>query len=170
MDKKVLVVYASKCGSTGEVAGVVAEVLAKAGAVVDVRRVQDVRDLQGYSAVVIGSAARMQKLLPEAVSFAKKHRAALQKVNTAYFSVGIGMKEDTPKNREETSLYLRPLCAIRAPAASLGLFGGKIDISKLEGIYRLTFSFAKDALPEGDYRDWDAIRAWAGEVAGQILA
>ena len=170
MSKKILVAYASKCGSTGEVAEAVAQVLAKSGAVVDVRRVQDVRNIEGYSAVVIGSAARMQKLLPEAVRFAEKHRKALQNVKTAYFSVGIGMKEDTTKSREETAVYLQPLCQVRAPSASLGMFGGKIDVSKLEGLYRLAFSFAKDAMPEGDWRNWDAINAWAEDTAKAILA
>lgn len=94
-----------------------AEVLSKAGAEVDLKRVQEVKTLQSYQSVVIGSAARMEKLLPEALRFAQKHRAALQQVKTAYFSVGMLMNEDTPEHRAATELYLRPLCSVpRRPA------------------------------------------------------
>jgi menaquinone-dependent protoporphyrinogen oxidase len=45
---------------------------------------------------------------------------------------------------------------------SIGLFGGKMDYSRLGLLDRLIASKMKK-VPEGDYRDWAAIRAWAGK-------
>jgi len=56
-----------------------------------------VKDLGPHRALIIGSATQMEALLPEAINFAKKHRAALQRVTTAYFTVGITMVQDTPE-------------------------------------------------------------------------
>jgi len=142
MSSRVLVAYASKCGSTGEVAEAIGQVLCDAGMAVDVRRVQDVQDLHPYRAVVIGSAARMGRLLPDAVRFAKKHAQALSGMTTAYFTTGTTMKEDTPENRKMAASFLDPLRQIKEPVG-LGLFAGKVDPATLEPLWRLLMSQVK---------------------------
>ena len=57
MENNVLVAYASKYGATKEIAEKIGEVLQDAGCSVDVHSVSDVKDLSGYQAVVLGSAA-----------------------------------------------------------------------------------------------------------------
>ncbi len=162
--KKILVAYASKCGSTGEVAQAIGEVLCSAGATVDVARVQDVRDAAAYDAIVIGSATRMGKALSDAAKFAERNRARLAGVPTAYFHVGTTLREDTPENRSKAAASLNGLVSVKEPV-SLGLFAGKIDLSKIEQPWRLMVSLDKSgAMGEGDWRDWDAIRAWAGSL------
>jgi len=171
MDQKILVAYASKCGSTGEVAQAVAEVLCAAGASVDTRRVGEVKDLKGYQAVVLGSALRMQKVLPEAGQFARRFGKQLGQLPTAYFTVGIGMRTDTPENRKASETALQPLLSVRQPV-SMGMFAGKVDYSKLEPLMKMMLSFDKDPnseMREGDWRDWDAIRAWAQELALKFM-
>ena len=166
--EKVLVAYASRFGSTGEVAEVIGKVLAEAGAAVDVRSVKEVKDLSPYTSVIIGSAAQTGKLLPEAVDFARKHQADLSHMQTAYFTVGVAMIEDTPDNRKEAASYLEPLCQIKEPV-SLGLFAGKVDPSKYGLVMRLIFSRVKKGpMAPGDHRNWEAIRAWARELAPQL--
>jgi len=168
MAKKVLIAYASKCGSTGEVAKAIGEELCAAGFAADVRRVQEVKDVSGYDAVVIGSAARMGKLLGAAPRFGQRHSASLASLPTAYFTVCLAMKDDTPENRQTASGYLAPLCQVREPV-SKGLFGGALDYAKLGPLFRFAFSKA-EGMEEGDYRDWDAIRGWAAEVADAFHA
>jgi menaquinone-dependent protoporphyrinogen oxidase len=163
---KVLVAYASKCGSTAEVAQAVAEELCRAGLPADVRPVQEVKDISTYRAVVLGSAARMGSLLAEAHDFAQRHQAALASLPTAYFTAGITMKQDTPANRETATGYFQTLRAIREPV-SLGLFAGKMDHSQLAPVWRLAAQQEdkKGVMAEGDFRDWPAIRAWASSLA-----
>jgi menaquinone-dependent protoporphyrinogen oxidase len=164
MNGRVLVAYASRAGSTGEVAQAVADVLCQQGFEVDVRKVNDVRDVSGYRAVVVGSAARMGKLYGETGRFVNKHRKALAVIPTAYFFSGFMMNEDTPENRATAGKLLEPLVAARQPV-SVGLFGGSLKYANLEPLFRWVFSMAKEGMPEGDWRDWDAIRAWSGELA-----
>ena len=88
MGKKVLIAYASKAGSTGEVAQAIGQVLCDAGMAVDVRRVQDVKDLSPYSAVVIGSAARMGRLLGEATQLLEEACRRLEAGHNRLFHGG----------------------------------------------------------------------------------
>jgi menaquinone-dependent protoporphyrinogen oxidase len=169
MKDGVLLAYASKTGSTGEVAQAVGEALGKAGAAVDVKRVQNVRDLGPYRAVVLGTALRMEKPLSEAVNFARKHRRALAALPAACFAVGLTMKVDTPENREQAKRLMSPLLQEIPAPVSLGLFGGKLDYRKLNPMLRCFFSLDKSGdLAEGDWRNWDAIRAWAGELVSLL--
>jgi len=73
MSKKVLLAYASRAGSTAEVAERIGNILKGLGFDVDVKSVKEVTDVTGYDSIVIGSAVRMFKLLPETVKFAKRY-------------------------------------------------------------------------------------------------
>jgi menaquinone-dependent protoporphyrinogen oxidase len=162
MGDRILVAYASKCGSTGEVAEAVGKVLCDAGAAVDVKRAQEVKDLKPYRAAVLGTAIRMSKPLSEAVNLAKKLRASDASLPVACFSCGLAMKADTPENREKAEQFLTPLLEEVKSPVGIGLFGGKLDYSTLPPLFRWMFSQDKSGeMAEGDWRNWDAIRAWA---------
>jgi menaquinone-dependent protoporphyrinogen oxidase len=165
MSKKVLVAYATKCGSTAEIAEAVAEQLREMRAEADARPAKSVSDLDAYDAVALGSAIRMGRPLREARRFVRKHRRALAQRPVAYFSVSGTMKEDTPENRETAEQHLAALVQSVDPVL-VGYFGGCIEISKLEPVFRFMFSRSEDeGMVEGDYRDWDALRAWVVELA-----
>jgi menaquinone-dependent protoporphyrinogen oxidase len=169
MVDKILIAYVSKAGSTGEVAEVIGQVLREAGAVVDVYPVKDVQDLSPYRSAIIGSAVRMGKLLPDAVRFAQEHQEELKRMTAAYFLVCATMKEDTPEHREQVAAYLHPLCDIRPPA-DVGLFAGKVDPEKMAIFWRLMCGLSKDGvMTPGDFRDWEAIRAWARNLAPALI-
>jgi menaquinone-dependent protoporphyrinogen oxidase len=159
---KILVAYATRAGSTSEVAETIGQTLNASGATVDVRPVKKLEGLQGYEAVVVGSAIRMGQWLPEAVQFVKTHQAALSTIPTAYFVVSGFLREDTPEKRDEVRAFLDPVRQILEPK-SIGLFAGKMDYSKLSWLDRTIAKAVKSV--EGDWRNWDAIRAWAKELS-----
>ena len=156
--KKILVTYATRAGSTFEVAEQVAEVLRGTGATVDVKPVPAVQEVESYDAVVVGSAIRMGQWLPEAVAFVKAHREPLSHIPTAYFLVSGLIREDTPEMRGKVLAFLDPVRQILEPA-SIGLFAGKIDYSKMNGLDRSIAEAVSSS--EGDWRNWEAIRSWA---------
>ena len=161
MRDKLLVVYASKYGSTKEIAEYIGDVIREGGVDVDVLSVNEVKDMSTYKSVIIGSATRMEKLVADAVKFSKRYKSELSDKKTAYFVVGVTMKEDTDGNREKARGYLKPLCQIKEPV-SVGLFAGKIDYDKIGRFWRMLASRDKtDLMEEGDFRNWDAIREWA---------
>ena len=163
----ILIAYASRAGSTGEVAVAVGKRLSQDGTPVEVCRVGQVSDPGAYRAVVVGSAVRMGQWLPEAVDFVEKYRAVLQQRPTAYFTCGATLREDTPANRSEMEGYVVPVRQVLEPVAG-GIFGGKMDYGKLSLLMRLLIQYMVK-VPEGDFRSWATIDAWTDSVRPLLL-
>lgn len=163
---KILVAYATKAGSTAEVAAEIGRVMeSEGGCQVDVCPVSKLNGVDGYDAVVIGSAIRGGRWLPEATKFVEKNRDALSRVPVALFTVCLTLKDDTEENRRTVAAYLDSVHELVQPV-DVGLFAGAMDYNKLPLILRLLMKAMK--APEGDFRDWEAIRAWAGQVRDRL--
>ena len=165
MSKKILVTYASKCGSTGEVASAIGKTIAQTGAHVEVLPLKKVANLSDYQAVFVGSAIRAAKWLREATNFVSENRAILQRVPTAYFTVCMTMVEDTAASRARAAGFLEPVRTVLAPAAE-GYFAGKVDPNNLSFL-ESTMLKAKH-VPQGDFRDWEKITGWAQSTYAQV--
>jgi len=164
MSNKILVTYASRAGSTAEVAEAIGKTLSEGGMQVDVISMNDVKDLSPYQAVVAGSAIRGSKWLPEAVQFIQTHRAALAQKRFAMFTVCITLAMKNAENyRPGVMGWVAPVRAMVKPLSE-GLFAGRLDFSKLPfnwDTLMLRLSVALGIFPRGDHRDWDAIHSWA---------
>lgn len=158
MNQKILVAYASKAGSTAEIAAAVGQTLSASGVSVDVLPVQKVSGLQDYSAVVLGSAVRMGQWLSEATKWVEANQAALQSLPVAAFSVHMLNRGEDETSRSAREAYTAPLRQKITPCAE-AFFAGRMDLSKLSFLDR-TISKALKAKDE-DLRDWDAIHSWA---------
>jgi menaquinone-dependent protoporphyrinogen oxidase len=164
MSKRILVAYASGSGSTREVAAAIGEALAEGGARVDVEAVQDVSSVADYSALVVGSSIRGGRWLPEAVTFVAEFAGALAARPVAYFTTCLAMIKDTDENRRRTLAYMDPILSL-APSVMLvdiGLFAGSLDASR-------QIEIAGVPGPYGDYRDWEAIDAWAAKLLPTLM-
>jgi menaquinone-dependent protoporphyrinogen oxidase len=163
MTGSILVAYATRYGSTREVAEGIATTLREGGSVVEVQSAERVRDVGEYRAVVLGAPLYMFNWLKEARSFVARHRAALEKVPVAVFA--LGPTEDKEEDWRETRGQLDKVLAgfpWLKPVA-VELFGGKFDPARLTFPYNLIPALKK--MPVSDIRDWDAIRSWASGVA-----
>jgi menaquinone-dependent protoporphyrinogen oxidase len=138
------------------------------GASADIRLVANVKDLSPYHAVIVGSAIRRGKWLPEAVDFVRDNQDILGRLPVAYFAVCLTMKDDTPENRSRVMAYLDPVRkeAQKVNPIAVGLFPGALNFDKLSFVDRMYFQ-AK-GVPEGDYRDWSAVKGWSSAVAGMF--
>jgi menaquinone-dependent protoporphyrinogen oxidase len=165
-NNKILTVYASKCGSTGEVAHTIAQTLAQKGLTVDVKLAKNVTTLDGYKAALVGSAIRMGSWLPEALDFVKTNQAHLKSIPTAFFTVHMLNTDDSEASIRAREAYTAPVRAILAPQVEV-FFTGMIDPKRLSLFDWLITEMVKKSTntPIGDYRDWDKIRAWAGQIA-----
>jgi menaquinone-dependent protoporphyrinogen oxidase len=163
MNQKVLVTYASWCGSTAEIAKEMARVITEKGETVYLLQAKEVKDLSAYKSVVLGSAIRVGKWNPEALDFVKRHQAALAEKSTSFFTVCMTLKDDNAENRQAVSAYLDPVRALVKPGKE-GFFAGKVDYTRMNFFTGL---FMKNMIkaPEGDYRNWEAVRLWAAEAA-----
>jgi menaquinone-dependent protoporphyrinogen oxidase len=169
MNDKILVAYATWVGSTGEVAQAIGQTLSDDGAAVDVLAAQDVGDVSPYRAVVLGTAIRAGQVHPDVLTFVEARQEALSRVPVAYFVVCLTMSQDTEENRCTVDAYLN-VVRERAPQikpVDVGLFAGALDYGKLPPPMKAALEARK--VPEGDFRAWEAIRAWASHVHPALL-
>jgi menaquinone-dependent protoporphyrinogen oxidase len=157
----VLVAYASKYGSTGEIAEVIGTVLREAGHVVDVRPARDVRSLAAWEAVVLGSALYAAHWQRDALRFVRRHLPGLQGRPVWLFSSG---PLDDSASRGSLPVP-DPVAAATADVGARGhrTFGGRLlpDTPGVDPHILATH-------PSGDFRDWDAIRDWARAIAAEL--
>jgi menaquinone-dependent protoporphyrinogen oxidase len=144
----------------------IGQVLCEAGAAVDVRLVQNVTDVSPYRAVIVGSAIRMGRWLPEAMQFVETHREPLNRVPVACFVACMTLEDDTEEKRSTVAVYLDPVREVVQPVG-VGLFAGAMDYGKLPFVFRLMMKAM--GTPEGDFRDWEGIRAWAAGLRPALL-
>ncbi len=170
---RLLVAYASRCGSTVGVAQTIGQELCRAGTSVDVRPVASVPDLTPYRAVVLGSPVRSARWLDEAHQFLEQHQHRLASMPVAYFQTCIALAKDNPQTRALARSYLEPTLKAAPkiiPKAS-GFFAGTLDYSKLSWLMGMILrrKMSAKGIKEGDYRNWQAIKAWARDTAPKLL-
>jgi menaquinone-dependent protoporphyrinogen oxidase len=166
--RRVLVAYASRCGSTGGVAERIGQVLCEMGARAEVKLVEHVTRLDPYQAIIVGSAIRSDQWLPEAVDFLQTNRAMFDSIPLALFLTCLTMAKPNAENREKAGAYLGALSKA-VPGlhpVETGFFAGVLDYGKLSWPMRMIMrqKMRDKGIEEGDYRDWSLIRAWAAAL------
>ncbi len=166
---KAIVVYASRYGSTREIAEFIAEKLRREGIEAEAESVDAALRVEGYDAVVVGSAVYMGHWMKEAAEFVRRNRDALTGRPVWLFSSGPLQLPpditslDDPKLRPEE---IGELCEAIRPRDHRVFFGA-LDPAKLGFGHRMIRKLpaGRDLLPEGDFRNWDDIAAFAAEIA-----
>lgn len=156
---KILVSAASKHGATAEIATAIADELEAQGHHPHLVAPERVSSLDGYDAVVLGSAVYAGRWREEAKDMVDRLHGELQDRPVWLFSSGpLG---DPPKPEEDPVDAQRVISATGARTHQV--FAGRLD--------RDLLGFAEKAIvvalraPEGDFRDWEQIRTWAVEIA-----
>jgi menaquinone-dependent protoporphyrinogen oxidase len=163
MSSLVLVGYATRYGSTQEVAEAVAVTLRECGLEVDVQPMRKVRTLAGYSAVVLGAPLFMFRWHKDALRFLSRHREALTERPVAVFALGPTHDPYDEKEWQDSRDQLNKELA-KFPwltPATLEMFGGKYDPTKL----RFPINVLAGKEPATDLRDWTAIRSFGLRLA-----
>lgn len=186
---KVLVVYASRHGATRGIAERIGDVLRTEGLEADVAPADHVAGVGTADAVVVGSAIYMGSWLKEAIEFIKRNEVTLAEVPLWLFSSG-----PIPGSSRNKGPIGDPLADAFGPEEGPGS-GGRKKIAEItaathpkdhrvflgafdpsdppkvtsERLVRM-LPAVKNALPAGDFRDWDAIEAWAREIAATLAA
>lgn len=167
METRVLVTYASKYGATAEIAEKIGDVIRKSGLAVDVMPVKNVNDVTPYTAVVLGSASYIGRWRKEAVQFLKNNMELLSGVPVWVFSSGPTGEGDAVQLMQGW-IYPRSLQPVidRIKPRDITAFHGAIDTKKLNFLERTAIKNVK--APLGDFRNWNAISAWASGIASAL--
>lgn len=165
---KILIAYASEFGTTGEVAAAIGDVLCQEGNTVETKWIKNVRDINNYDQVIIGGAIHKGNWMSEAKEFVKANQKILQQLPAAYFFTCLVLHKLNPKGDLEAKEYSDKLQALvpQVKPVSIGGFAGVLDYSNMGFFPRLILKaiLSNKGVKEGDYRDWDAIRAWAKDT------
>ncbi len=167
MNAKVLVAYASKYGATKEIAEKIGAVLKEAGFAVDVLPADRITGIASYRALVLGSAVYIGGWRKAAARFLKANEKALAEMPVWLFSSGPTGQGDPVELAKGWRFpqALQPV-ADRVRPREIVVFQGAVFAEKLGVVGRWMIKNVK--APVGDFRDWDAISAWAGNIAVEL--
>lgn len=174
MKMRVLVVYASRHGATQEIAERIAAQFRQEGAEATVQPAKQAGDLMTYDAFVIGSAAYKGHWRKEAAEFVRRNRAVLADRPAWLFSSGpLGTEPIDAQGRDlRVAAEPKEIPEFREAIHPRDhrVFFGALDPSKLGFSDRAIRALpaGRALLPEGDFRDWQEIDAWAETIAHEL--
>jgi menaquinone-dependent protoporphyrinogen oxidase len=161
MTGKILIAYTSRKGSTEGIARAIGEELEAAGCSVAVAAMEGISSLEGYKAVIIGAPVYMARVEKAVPGFVARNREGLLVVPVAAFAVGIAPVNPRVGTVDDVLAKLRSALEPVKPAA-VTMFAGALELSRMSFTER-TITTLMNVLT-GDFRDWEAIRAWAREL------
>ena len=172
MPAPVLIAYATRSGSTGEVAEAIGTRMRAAGLEVEVAPMRRLKSIGERTAVVLGAPLYMARLPGELCHFLARNQKALAAPKTWFFVLGpiLGKPEEFDAAHAHAEENLAKFAWFKP--SDLRVFGGKFDVNRMPFPFNLARYLpafpAKDMAPS-DIRDWDAISEWAGAIAQQLL-
>jgi menaquinone-dependent protoporphyrinogen oxidase len=162
MPASILVTWATRYGSTEEVAHAIADDLLKLGLSVNAQPISAVTGLDRYDAVVLGFALYMARMHKEARRFLNSHRDELLRLPVGVFVLG-PIHADAKEFAEAERQMKKELAKFSwfAPVAQQ-VVGGRFSPDKIGFPFSVLPALRK--LPASDARDWNSIHAWAGTL------
>jgi len=157
LENRILIAYATRTGSTVEIAAAIGKSLSEKGFSVDVEPVEDNPSPDGYQAVIMGSAIRMGSWLPEAVEYVEINQFVLERMPVALFTVHMLNTREDEESRNNRFAYLSKIRPLLNDPEEV-YFEGKMDFSRLSFLDRMIAKMV-DA-EEADHRDWERINNW----------
>lgn len=160
---RVLVAYATRGGSTREIAEAVADELRQTDHLVTIAACDTAPDADDFDAVVIGSALYTGRWLPAATRYLRRQSRALAGRPTLLFQSGpCGPDLGSAPVPRAIGVLTR-----RLGLAEPTTFHGRLDPARITGRFS---RWIATSVPAGDFRDWDAIRRWSYAIGGGLPA
>jgi menaquinone-dependent protoporphyrinogen oxidase len=160
---RILIVTASRHGSTSGIAAVIQSELRARGFAVDSVQPAAAPAPSDYDGVVLGSAVYMGNWLAGARTYVENHRDSLNSLPVWMFSSGpLGEETLAPEDDPERLREALNLTNVREHR----IFAGRLDRAELGFGERIITRAVK--APEGDFRDWSAIADWARDIGSQL--
>lgn len=162
---RVLIVTASRHGSTSGIAAAIAAELQQRGIQVVESEPARAPSPTGFDAVILGSAIYMGNWLADARRYVHEYREELISMSVWMFSSG-PLGDDPAKPLDDPERLIDALDVHFVQEHRI--FAGRLEPGELALSERLIARAFR--APDGDFRDWDAISAWAQVIADELKA
>jgi menaquinone-dependent protoporphyrinogen oxidase len=184
----VQVVYATRHGGTAGIAQRIAHELRSAGAEVVATDASSRPDAGGFDGYVIGSGVYMGSWLKEGLQFLDQNASTLAERPVWLFSSGplphssrpteaedpltraLGPEDGPGSGGRKKIAVLSAAINAREHRVFLGAFDPNDPPRSIQERLVRMMPAARRVLPAGDFREWDAIEAWAREIAAELTA
>lgn len=161
---RVLVSVASRHGGTLDMGSTVAEVLREAGHEVDEVTPDDVENIERYEAVVLGSAVYVGRMALGMRDLVDRQAGQLRgRPVWLFWSGPVG---DVPGGGVTPDDVTSVATAVEA--RDVRMFPGRLERDELNISERALVALVH--AEQGDFRDLDEVRQWAGEIATELRA
>jgi menaquinone-dependent protoporphyrinogen oxidase len=161
---RIVIVTASKHGSTIAIAGAIAQEMSAHGATAIVCEPSDDVEFDGADGVIIGSAVYLGRWMRAARRLVKRHAPELGALPVWLFSSG--PVADEPEPGLDPSELERLMS--RSGAIGHREFGGRLDMDSLGPIETLIATGV--GVTDADHRDWSEVRSWAQSILQAVTA
>lgn len=158
---RVLITWMSKLGGTEGIARIISGELSERGFEVVAKSVDEVSDLAGFDAVIIGGALYANRWPARLRRFINRNTRALRKVPVWMFSSG-PLDDSADRGASTTPLDVAVLSE-RVGSLGHAMFGGRLE-PDAKGF--IAGSMAKKS--SGDWRNPERIRKWAEQLAREL--
>lgn len=171
---KVLIAYASAHGSTAEIAVFMERILSAYDLDVTVQSAGEVTSVDGYDAVIAGSAAQGGMWLHDMSQFLAHHQDALATRPFYFFLTCIRILEENGHDHVMKN-YLHHDTLNNLHVREIGLFSGKLAIGTIDWEERWMLAVKYDGQEMAshvnmDYRNWNDIATFTVKVATALGA
>ena len=164
MEKRVLVAYASRMGSTKEIAEEIGAELRRRGLDADVLPCSSDPKPEGYDAIIIGSALYIRHWDKAASSYLKQYAPVLAERSTWLFQSGPCGEGAATEQLDPPRAVAKQMKKHRLPRPRT--FGGRLDADHAIG--PVSRWMGRDGLLSGDFRDWKLIHGWGQDIANEL--
>jgi menaquinone-dependent protoporphyrinogen oxidase len=177
----VLIVYATREGQTERIAQRLAQTLRADGhraELVNADRPPAVLDLERFQAVAVGGPIHVRGYPRSILRFVRDHRQFLERVPSAFFSVGLAVQSHTSDGRAQTlEIVERFVDKTGWRPRRIELIAGALLYTRYNFLVR--FVMRRIAAKEGgdtdtsrdyEYTDWGAVERFAHELAQECSA
>ncbi len=172
MSDTILATYATRYGSTQEVAEKVATTLQEAGMEVETQPARKVQSVAGYRAVVLGAPLYIGHWLKDAQRFLSRHQEDLSQLPVAVFTLGpTGAGDENEWEGVQGQLDKELATYPWLKPVAVALFGGKYDPDNLRFPMNILAALPASPLhgaPANGLRDWDKIQTWASDLPAKL--
>ena len=163
---RVLVIYGTKTGCTREIAERIGARLTADGAAAAVFSAGEAPTPEGYDAAVVGSGIRMSQWHEPVRNWVAVNAEALRAMPVASYTACLTIVSEPEKGEEMRSWSKAVEDAAGITVVDSGLFAGWFEPKEFGFLERTVLKGMK--APQGDFRDFAAVDAWADQIAPKL--